>query len=286
MLAATCFAAVSCSPDYEGTDPGSDGAPKATLYTYTPTSADGDYAADTDIRLRIAANSQTTTAYYKAIKTDVYETMSQADVISEVIETGSSVQDLGDGKDVFLTGLQGSWTLAVVASNGSSNTLSTTDFYGKTWNTVSTGTVYTRFAAGDDSWSYGYIYDVELQQDADDTYSYRLKNPYGTKINLSINVQEEAGEDNPEYDEDGYAYEGADDYFSIDKKFRYVLIPKTAIGLTYTGYGEVSYGDYYSVRGSDYTYYCRIYEDNSIRVYGYWTGAANMGSGWLYFYPD
>ena len=283
VLAFGMFAATSCSPDFQGADEGSDSAPKAALYQYTPTASDGNYDADTDLRVRITGNDKTQTVYYMALKTDYYNTMSQDEVISQAKSYGQSVSNPGAGVDVFLTGMQGAYTIVAVASNGSKDVVTTTEFYGITWTTVCKGMLRTRYAdkATD---AYAYLDDVELQHNEDSPSQYRLKNPWGTGVNLILNINPDISD--VEVDADGWANEGENDYFGNPVPFRGILMPKTALGFS-DDTGELAVGDYYSVRGSDYTYYCRMYSDNFIAIYSYWThGSSNIKSGWTYFYPD
>ncbi len=284
VLAMTMVGVTACHPDFEGLEPGNDKNPKATLYTYTPTSADGNYDADTDVRLRIAGNDKTEQVYYKAIKTATREGMTEEQVISEVLSSGQSVSKPGEGASVMLTGMQGKYTICAVAVNGGDQALTETSFFGLTWTTVKTGSLRTRFADGATT-AYDYLEGVELQKSEDKEGSYRLKNPWGTGVNLPIDITLS----HEEYDASGWADEGADDYFENEvTPYQYILMPKTEIGVNTPDYGSLSVGDYTSVRGSDYTYYCRMYKDYFIAIYSYWTGGGvgNIGSGWTYYYPD
>ena len=282
-LAALAFgmiAATSCSPIFQGEEEGNDSAPKAAIYQFTPTAADGDYDADTDLRVRITGNNKTQTAYYKAYKTDAFDAMSEAQVISDVKSTGASVSNPGAGTDVFVTGMQGANTIVVVATDGSKDVVTTSEFYGITWTTVAKGKLRTRFANMETT-DYDYLENVELQINEDEGGKvYRLKNPWGTGVNLVMNINPDITD--VELDADGYANEGDGDYFGYNGvPFRGILIPKTAVG-----FGDYAVGDYFSVRGSDYTYYCRLYKDYRVTCYSYWTkGSSNVSSGWTYFYP-
>lgn len=280
VLAMAMVGVTACHPEFEGQETGNDKNPKAALYTYAPTTADGNYDADTDIRLRIAANDKTDQVYYKAIKTATAEGMSEAQIISEVM-TGQSVSKPGEGVDVFLTNMQGAYTIYAVATNGKAQTLTQASFFGKTWTTVATGRLRTRFADKETT-AYDYINGVELQKSEDTEGVYRLKNPWGTGANLPIEVTAS----HEEYDASGWANEGAGDYFGNPIPYHYILMPKTSINITSASYGNLAVGDYYSVRGTDYTYYCRMYQDYYITIYSYWTGSGNIGSGWTYYYPD
>ena len=282
VLAMTMVGVTACHPDFEGMEPGNDKNPKATLFTFTPTSADGNYDADTDVRLRISGNEKADQVYYKAIKLSAREGMSDDQVISEVMGSGQSVSKPGEGVNVFLTGMQGQYVIAAVAVNGNKQTLTETSFFGLTWTTVCTGDLKTRFADGETS-AYDFLEGVELQKSEDKAGSFRLKNPWGTGVNLPIDVTLS----HEEYDATGWADEGADDYFENEvTPYQYILMPKTEIAVNAPDYGVLSVGDYYSVRGSDYTYYCRMYKDYFIAIYSYWTcPAGNIGSGWTYFYP-
>lgn len=282
LLAIALISTTACSPDFEGSAEGSDSSPKAALYQFAVTSSDGNYDADTDIRLRITGNNKTTQVYYKAYKDAERAAMTDAQLISDVKSSGTSVSSPGSGTDVYVTGMQGAWTIVAVATDGNTDTLTETSFYGITWTTVSEGVVRTRFANGNDDPNYGYIYDVQLQHNEDSPLQYRLKNPFGTGQNIPITFI--ASHD--EYDAQGHIYEGEDDYFGIDVPFHYCSLPQTAVGLTYDG-ASLAVGDYVSVVGNDgYQYYVRIYEDYNITAYVRWTaGGSALANGWLYFYP-
>lgn len=281
VLALGMFAATSCSPDFEGTEPGNDSKPFATLYKFSPSPADGDYDPDTDVRLRIAGNGATEQVFYKSMKKETREGMSEEQVINDVVSSGANVSKPGEGAEVFLTGMQGDNVICAVAVNGNTKVLTETTFFGLTWTTVATGSLRTRFADGSTT-AYGYIDNVVMQHNEDNPLLYRLKNPWGTGVNVPILITK----DHEEYDADGWAFEGESDYNGIPLPYHYVTIEKTAIDVTAPDYGPLSVGDYTSVRGTDYVYYCRMYNDYTVQVYGYWVGSENIGSGWLEYYPD
>lgn len=283
VLAMAIFGVTACHPEFEGQMPGNDKEPMAALYAFAPTKADGAYDADTDLRLIITGNDKTQQVFYKAFKTSDREGMSETQVISEVLSSGQSVSNPGEGVNVFVTGMQGNYTISAVAVNGSKQNLTETTFFGLTWTDVCTGRLRTRFA-DQATTAYEYLTGVVLQKNEDQPGLYRLKNPFGTGVNLQISVTPS----HEEYDASGWANEGDGDYFGLPIPYQYIHIAKTALGFEAGAYGEVSVGDYTSVRGSDYDYYCRMYNDYNIKVYGYYVGSAsgNIGSGWLYYYPD
>lgn len=282
VLAMAIFGVTACHPEFEGQMPGNDKDPKAAMYTFAPTKEDGDYDADTDVRVLITGNDKAQQVYYKAYKTDNVASMTEAQIISDVMSSGQSVQNPGEGVNVFLTGLQGNNTIYAVASNSNKQTLTEATFFGKTWTNICTGRLRTRFA-DQSTTAYDFLSGVVLQKNEDEEGLYRLKNPWGTGVNLQIAITLE----HEEYDATGWANEGDGDYFNEPTPYQYIHIAKTALGFSAGSYGEISVGDYTSVRGSDYDYYCRLYKNHFMAVYGYYVGGAgNIGSGWLYYYPD
>lgn len=280
VLALGLVAATSCSPDFVGTEPGNDSTPKTVLFTYTPTSADGNYDADTDVRLRITGNAKTEQVYYKAVKTASIEGQSDDQIISDVISTGTSVNKPGAGVDVFVTGMQGDYTICGVAVNGNSKVLTKTTFFGLTWTDVCTGTVRCKYADLATN-TYAKISDVVLQHNEDNPENYRLKNPFGTGVNVMLVVTKS----HEEYDATGMACEGENDYFGNTNPYYYISSPKASMGFSVEG-ADAALGDYMTVRGNaDYYYYNRLYTDGEVHFYSNWVVGGNK-TGWFDFYPN
>lgn len=131
----------SCSED-AGTVPGNDGAPKVVIYTYAPGEP---YNPDNDIQLRIAANQQTSEAYYLAELTTEKEknvaSMGENGYMDYVISKGTKIEGISGNStaDIVLTNLVGNYSITAVAVNGNTKTLSTTTFMGVEWTLIGDG---------------------------------------------------------------------------------------------------------------------------------------------------
>lgn len=273
-LAALAFgmiAATSCEPTFMGEDEGNDSAPKAAIYQFAPTAADGQYDGDTDLRLIITGNNKTQTVYYKAIKTSVYEGMSEDQVINEVKSSGASVSNPGDGTNVFVTGMQGANTIVAVATDGKKDVVTTSSFFGKTWITVAKGTLTAAFLDGTKNLTS--VSNLELQHSEDNTELYRIKNAYGFGIHLPITVVSGAMDDGGYYHA-GTAYQ--------------ITIEKTALPATYGNYGTVSVADYSTYKGDEsYLVYNYLYADYYMICYtAYTVSAGRVGSPDITFVPE
>jgi len=174
-----------CSDD-EGTTPGGDSKPQATVYTYSAETPDDP---DVDVRLRIATNNQTQQVYYLAEKTADYEARlasgGESGVIDYVVANGTSAAASAESPiDVVLKNLGGENTIAVVAANGSDKALSTATFTGYAWIDVARGT----YISGYGNAAYFGFASVEttLQYKEADPTQYRFKNLFGTGQHLLL----------------------------------------------------------------------------------------------------
>lgn len=271
---AGAFCMTSCSEE-EGTNPGGDSKPVVTIYQYE---ASGDYDADSDVALRLAANSATDAVYYIAETTDDFNAkmteLGEEGYKNHVVSDGTKVEDLsgaGD-QDVVVTGLKGAYTIAVVAVNGGTKTLSTTTFVGQNWITKAVGTYYFGILG---SLGLEEATGIELQQLATNETAWRFKNLYGKGYSLNITLL-------PDYtseDEDGI--------------YTFFRIPSQGIGLTYGSYGEINVRDVGYWQGddayvTDYGYECGMYEDYSCFIIGqFFVAAGSLGyNAYDYFVPD
>ena len=143
LLGAVVFTA--CSAD-EGQTPGSDSKPVATLYQY---SASGDYNPDNDCYIRVSANSATKEAYYFAELTEAKNArnMTDAQYADYVVENGTKLSGIAGAseQDVYITDLHGLYSVAVVAVNGNTKTMQTTEFAGLDYQTLGVGTYTSEF---------------------------------------------------------------------------------------------------------------------------------------------
>lgn len=271
VLAMAIFGVTACHPKFEGQMPGNDKDPKAAMYTFAPTKEDGDYDADTDVRVLITGNDKTQQVYYKAYKTDDVKSMTEAQIISDVVSSGQSVQNPGDGVNVFLTGLQGNNTICAVATNSNKQTLTEATFFGKTWTTVATGTLTAAFLDGSKNMTS--VSGLELQHSEDNTELYRIKNAYGAGVHLPIAVVSDLMDDGGYYHAGG-AYQ--------------ITIEKTALPATYGNYGTVSVADYSTYRADEsYLEYNYLYADYYMICYvAYTVSAGRISAPDITFIPD
>lgn len=137
VLALTIF--TGCTED-EGTEPGHDGTPVATLYQYT---ASGEDMTENDCLFRIATNAAVREVYYMAeLKTAKEERNMSDDQYAELVVTqGTKVEiNASDTKEVIIKDLHGVYDITVVAVNGGSRTAQTITFAGPDYKPFGTGT--------------------------------------------------------------------------------------------------------------------------------------------------
>lgn len=273
LLGITGFAA--CTED-AGTEPGNDSQPVVTLYQYT---AGSDYDTDVTTQLRVATNSRVTAVYYLAESTSAKEAYVEAngeDAYNQYVVDNGTQADITDGvADITITNLSGDNTITVVGvgSNGTLCSRSVT-FFGYTWTTMATGSVYAPIMDGTTgfSWASGF----ELQQRDDDENVYRIKDLYGSGYHLLI-------------DADGDSTTESEDYFGLDGvSYRNITFETLATPYTYGSYGTISLQDYATyAAASDYLYYNRIYDNCYVTAYSIITVSAGyINYGFFYFQPD
>lgn len=176
LLGVTLFA--SCSPD-EGTEPGSDKNPVATVFTY---SSPGDgYNADNDVHFRVVTNSKASEVKYLAELTSAKEARNMTDdqYADYVEQNGTSVEvGANNYKDVYLTDLHGIYTITVV---NNSKIASQFSFSGLNFTDWGTGTFTSDFFGG--SW------EVKIQHsDVGDRYRvFSLYTYEGYNLDFTIN---------------------------------------------------------------------------------------------------
>ena len=114
LLPLALFAA--CQED-EGTDPGHDSTPIATVYEYT--AGDG-YNADNDCRFRVATNSATQEVYYLAQLDEEKKAMKMTDqqYADYVVEKGTKLDlKAASDTDVYVKDLHGLYDITVLPSS-------------------------------------------------------------------------------------------------------------------------------------------------------------------------
>lgn len=144
VLAMGLFTATSCSPDFQGSEPGNDSKPAVTVYTYA---AERPLNPENDMVMRVAANSKVNEAYYLIEKTEDAEARIASNMSTHmdyVVSNGTKIQDMKPGGivDVNVTDLYGSYTISVVGVNNNEKCLGLAEFTGLEWIDVAEGTYY------------------------------------------------------------------------------------------------------------------------------------------------
>lgn len=263
LLAAFSFTA--CSDD-EGTTPGSDNKPVATVYTYTP---DLPYDTDVDCKVRIATNNATQEVYYIAEKTTEYETRlsngGESGVIDYVVSNGTKAEASAESPvDVVLQNLGGAYTIEVVAANGSTKTLATAEFTGYAWIDVAKGTYTSQYSNA----AYFGFSSVEttLQYKETDPTQYRFKDLFGTGQHLFFTKT---------------SYDSGDGGTLMS-------VSAQATPFTYGSYGTLYVRDFATWRGDDsYMVYNVLYPTGECQLWLQWyVSAGNTGYALDYFIPE
>lgn len=126
--------------DEQGTEPGGDSAPMATVYQYT---AGEGYNADNDCLIRVATNAAARETYYLAELKSAKEEhkMDEAQYADYVVKNGTKIDVSASGyKDLYVTNLHGMYVITVVATNGSARSSQSVEFAGLDYKPFGTGT--------------------------------------------------------------------------------------------------------------------------------------------------
>lgn len=222
VAVAGSFVMASCS-DREGTEPGTDGQPAVTVYTYAPGSG---YNSDEDVMVRVAVNNQVAEVYYlydtKANVENSLATSGETAYADYVVANGTKVAVDGNPEFV-LTGLLGEHLISVVgvSAGGAKSAVELASFTGLTWSPVVTGTV-----------TFGFLgtlglppHAAELQICDFDSSLYRIKDMYGTGSHLKFSVLTTGTEDD------------------AGNVMKYCRISSQDTGLSVTPYGAVGVQD-------------------------------------------
>lgn len=174
LLSLTMFAA--CQED-EGTDPGHDSTPVASVYKYT--AGDG-YNADNDCRFRVITNSAVQEVYYLAQLNDEKKALNMTDqqYADYVVEKGTKIEvKASSDADVYIKNLHGLYDITVVAVKGNTKTLQSFQFSGIDYKPLGQGTWTSSFFS--DAWKV----DVEYSAVGN---RYRIKNVYKNGYGFSF----------------------------------------------------------------------------------------------------
>lgn len=224
----------SCSPD-EGTDPGSDGAPVATVFTYS-TPGDG-YSADNDVRFRVATNNKDSVVTYLAELTSAKDArkMSDDEYAKYVEQNGTKVSvGANNYKDVYVTDLHGEYTITVVANSKIAKQF---EFAGLDFKTYGTGTYTSDFFGG--SWPVKILHsDIGDRYRIVDAWGYEGYNAdftiEGSTVNL-VGAPFETGYVHKKYGMVSASANGNSTYDSAKKTITFNYSFKVSVG---------SFGDY------------------------------------------
>ena len=274
MLATALFGLTACTEE-DGTTPGGDSAPLATVYTYNVTAPNNP---DNDLSLRISANEQTQAVYYKAFDADDINDLNDDAIISRVMSEGTQIeleannQHGGSYADVLIKDMYGEYLIAVVAAAGSQHSLSKVSFTGLEWEDVVTGTWY--YASAIASVFGGESVPTTLQVCTTDKNLYRLKNLFGEGYSMKFMTIDQQRED-----EDGV--------------YTFLRVPRTITPYEYGDYGAISVQDigYWQNNDAFVTeggYESGMYEDHScFFMIAYCVSAGALGYNFYnFFIPD
>lgn len=250
MAVAAAMFMTSCSAD-EGTEPGNDSKAYVVTNTY---SVAPPLDADADFKVRVSTNSATESAYILLEKHADYSKhiaeLGQEGYNDFVVKNGGLVKGVkGQSEvDTLFYGLKGEYMATVVAVNakGQAQAADSVSFNGIIWNKVCDGKY--KFCAKIAGIMGKESVDCELDVDANNPSSYRIKNVYGQGYNLKFKKAKSGSTD-----KEGNA-------------FNYIVVPKFSTGLTYKTLGTVYMTDAYTLTGSADYLANGIYADNSLFI--------------------
>jgi hypothetical protein len=265
-------AAMASCVEEEGTEPGNDSQPAITVYKYA---VSRPYNVDNDIKLRFAANSRTTEAYYLAEKTTDKATriasVGENGYNDYVVSNGTKISGISGASDVdvMLTDLYGEYTITAVAVGGGAKSSVAIEFVGLDWNTLATGTYYffnsSRIGISSNP--------ATLQVCTTNDKLYRFKDVFATGYHMKINLLDLTGKD-------------------ADGEYTFFRIPATETPFQYGTYGTVSVRDVGYWQGSDAWVTENGYESGMYANYycfvciQYFVSAGSLGYGYDEFVPD
>ena len=276
LAAALTFCFTSCKED-NGTEPGTDSQPAATIYTYEPSAP---LNPDNDVNIRFVCNSKTSEAYYLVEKTTEKEAhkMSEAAYADFVVANGTKLQLTEDkhsgGKvsEVTVAGLLGDYTITAVAANGGTKTSATKTFRGLMWEDVVKGTYM--YSNANVQFLMGEITSrpTTLQICTTDETLYRFKDAFGEGMHMKINLLPDlVGED------EGGVYT----FFRVKDQ----MISEFQGNKVYVR--DLGYWQGNDSFVTEYGYESGMYEDYSCFIYiQCHIGSTNYGYGYDYFIPD
>lgn len=278
LLFLPVIAFTACTED-EGTEPGGDGNPALTVYSYK-TVAPND--PDIDATYRVATNNKTDKLYYLSEAASSASSAESDDAIAQrVVSQGTEVAlgtdtiSGGHVANVVVKNMVGDYNVYFVAASGNTLSLAKKTFTGLEWVDVCTGTYYysKNFQK---NLGFPESKKTTLQYLKSDPTQYRFKNFYGVGYSLKLVKTTTTGSD--KYD-----------------TFDFLRVPAQVTALTSKAYGALSVRDlgYWQNDDSfafDAGYGCYMYNNklkNTI-ILGiqYYVSAGSFGYGWDEFDPD
>ncbi len=185
LIFVTVIAFSSCLEE-EGTTPGGDSEPIATLYIYK---ADAEnYNPENDVFVRVAINDKVKECYYLAQKAEDRSTQIEQKgedaYMDYVITEGTKISEFTNYKtaDFYVKGLKGKYTISVVAVGGESKSLAGVNFTGYDWVELGKG-IFT-------SSSFGFSEERDIQKLRNGNL-YQVKSAYKEGWNLRFTVNED-----------------------------------------------------------------------------------------------
>ena len=273
MLAVGLVAFASCTEE-NGTEPGNDGKPLSTIYTYATTLP---YNPDNDFKVRVTTNNKVEQIFYSVDPSSEVAEIPEAELIQRVQDKGKQLElDVdsfsgGKYKDFVVTDLFGAYTISVVSVGGGEKTLAQAEVVGLDWEDVCTGSYIIQnnmqpvFEAG--------ALPTTLQVCTTDDHLYRLKDVFGEGYSMKIQLLDLFGSD-------------------ADGDYQFFRVPPTATPYEYGEYGPISCRDLGYWQGdaafvTDYGYESGMYEDYSCFFYvEYFSSARHLTYGYNFFVPD
>lgn len=273
MLAVGLVAFASCTEE-NGTEPGNDGKPLSTIYTYATTLP---YNPDNDFKVRVTTNNKVEQIFYSVDPSSDVAEIPEAELIQRVQDKGKQLElDVdsfsgGKYKDLVVTDLFGAYTISVVSVGGGEKTLAQAEVVGLDWEDICTGTYYLAskfqplFGTGS--------FPTTLQICTTNDHLYRLKDVYGEGYSMKMDMLDIFGAD-------------------TDGDYQFFRVPPTATPYEYGEFGPISCRDIGYMVGdaayvTDYGYESGMYEDYSCFFYVQcYVSAGNLGYDYNFFVPD
>lgn len=265
FTAVMALALFTACTEEDGKDPGNDPQAKVTLYQYT---AEYPYDSDSDVKIRIAANSATKEAYALAETKENKEKhvaeLGEAGYNDYVVENGEKLAEI-EGcsiQDKVFTNLNGENVITVVAVGNGGKKAAEVAFTGIAWVTVAEGTY--SFGIPNIQAAYATSVETTLQYCESDPNTYRFKNIYGQGNHMKFVKTE-------------YKYQDGG---------MVCRVPAQTTSLQFGSYGDISVRDVATWQNSDDFLDCALYDDNSAYFWvQYYVSAGSLDYGYDEFQP-